>query len=201
MYKCFFKRIIDILIAIGGLIVFSPVLLILILYIYLKTNQNPFFLQQRPGLKEKIFTVIKLRTMADKYDSEGNLLPNKERISRWGNFLRETSLDELPQLINILKGEMSLIGPRPLLPQYLPLYSELHRQRHLVRPGITGWAQVNGRNTISWQQKFDLDVYYVNNLSFRFDMKIFFMTLKKVLKKQDINSSKTVTMPEFDGTN
>ena len=139
--------------------------------------------------------------MENKYDAEGKLLPDKDRMTRWGKFLRETSLDEIPQLINVLKGDMSLIGPRPLLPQYLPLYSDFHKRRHQVRPGITGWAQINGRNSISWQQKFDLDVWYVEHISFSVDVKIILQTLKKVIRKSDVNCSESVTMPVFDGTN
>jgi len=201
MYKRFFKRPADMAISFVGLLVASPFIVPVLLFIYWKTKENPFFLQKRHGLNEQIFMLIKMRTMTNTCDSEGNLLPDKDRITRWGKFLRETSVDEIPQLINVLIGDMSLIGPRPLLPEYLPLYSDYHRCRHLVRPGITGWAQVHGRNTISWQQKFDLDVWYVNHVSFKVDMKIIFQTLKKVFKKEDINNSSEVTMPAFDGTN
>jgi lipopolysaccharide/colanic/teichoic acid biosynthesis glycosyltransferase len=201
MYKRFFKRPADIAISFAGVLIVFPFIIAILLFIYLMTKENPFFLQKRPGLNERIFTLIKMRTMISRYDPEGNLLPDKDRITRWGKFLRETSLDEIPQLINILKGDMSLIGPRPLLPEYLPLYSAYHKQRHLVRPGITGWAQINGRNTISWQQKLDLDVWYVEHISFKIDLQIFLFTIKKVFKKADINSSTGVTMPFFDGTN
>jgi len=201
MYKRFFKRLIDIVVSLAGLLIASPFILPMLLFVYLKTKENPFFLQKRPGLNEQIFTLIKMRTMANTRDSEGNLLPDKDRTTRWGKFLRETSLDEIPQLINVLTGDMSLIGPRPLLPRYLPLYSDFHRQRHLVRPGITGWAQINGRNSISWQQKFDLDVWYVKHVSFKVDMQIFLQTFIKIFKKSDINSSSDLTMPLFDGTN
>jgi len=201
MYKCFFKRLTDIGISFGGLLIVSPFIAPILLFVYLKTKENPFFTQKRPGLNEKIFTLIKMRTMVNTCDSEGNLLPDKDRITRWGKFLRETSIDEIPQLINVLKGDMSLIGPRPLLPEYLPLYSDFHKRRHLVRPGITGWAQINGRNSISWQQKFDLDVWYVDHVSFKTDLRIFLQTLKKIIKKENINSSAEVTMPRFDGTN
>jgi len=201
MYKPFFKRPADIIISFVGLLVASPFIVPVLLYVYWKTKENPFFIQKRPGLNEHIFLLIKMRTMTNARDSEGNLLPDKDRITRWGKFLREFSIDEIPQLINVLKGDMSLIGPRPLLPQYLPLYSDFHRRRHLVRPGITGWAQINGRNSISWQQKFDLDVWYVEHLSFKVDMKIIFKTIKKVFMKEDINLSKEITMPPFDGTN
>ena len=201
MYKRFFKRLIDIVISLAGLLIASPFIVPILLFVYLKTKENPFFLQKRPGLNGQLFTLIKMRTMANTRDSEGNLLPDKDRITRWGKFLRETSLDEIPQLINVLTGDMSLIGPRPLLPGYLPLYSDFHRQRHLVRPGITGWAQINGRNSISWQQKFDLDVWYVKHVSFKVDMQILLQTLIKIFKKSDINSSSDLTMPLFDGTN
>jgi len=201
MYKRFFKRPADLLISLAGLIVASPFILSAMLFVYWKTKENPFFLQKRPGRNEQIFTLIKMRSMAGARDAEGNLLPDKDRITRWGKFLRETSLDEVPQLINVLKGDMSLIGPRPLLPEYLPLYSNFHRQRHQVRPGITGWAQINGRNSISWQQKFDLDVWYVEHECLKLDMKIMLQTLIKIFAKSDINRSEEVTMPAFDGTN
>jgi lipopolysaccharide/colanic/teichoic acid biosynthesis glycosyltransferase len=201
MYKDRIKRLLDIVLSTGGLVILSPLFALIMVYIYLKTGEVPFFVQKRPGLQGRIFTVIKFRTMSSVCDKEGNLLPDTERINSWGEFLRETSLDEIPQLINVLKGDMSLIGPRPLLPGYLPLYSNFHLRRHEVRPGITGWAQINGRNAISWQQKFDLDVWYIDNLSFKLDCKIFFLTIKKVLIKESINYSKTITMPEFDGSN
>ena len=201
MYKRFFKRPTDIIISFGGLLVASPFIAPVLLFIYWRTKENPFFLQKRPGLNERIFMLIKMRTMTNARDSEGNLLPDKDRITRWGKVLREASIDEIPQLINVLKGDMSLIGPRPLLPEYLPLYSDFHRRRHEVRPGITGWAAINGRNSISWQQKFDLDVWYVQHISFKVDVQIILQTLKKVFKKADINSSAEVTMPAFDGKN
>ena len=200
MYKRFFKRPADIVISFGGLLATSLFIVPLLLFVYCKTKENPFFLQKRPGLNERFFTLIKMRTMVNSYDSEGNLMPDMDRMTRWGKFLREMSIDEIPQLINVLKGDMSLIGPRPLLPEYLPLYSDYQRRRHQVRPGITGWAQVNGRNTISWQQKFDLDVWYVEHVSFKVDMQIILQTIKKVFKKEDINLSEEVTMPMFDGT-
>lgn len=201
MYKRFFKRSADIVISFGGLLLSSPVILPVLFFIYLKTKGSPFFLQKRPGLNERIFTLIKIRTMTNSCDSEGKILPDKDRTTRWGKFLRETSIDEIPQLINVLKGDMSLIGPRPLLPEYLPLYSDFHRRRHQVRPGITGWAQINGRNSISWQQKFDLDIWYVEHISLKVDIQIILQTLKKVFKKADINRSAEVTMPMFDGNN
>jgi len=201
MYKRFFKRPSDILLSFAGLLITAPFIVPVLLFVYWKTKENFFFLQRRPGLNERIFMTVKMRTMTNTRDSEGNLLPDKDRITRWGKFLRESSIDEIPQLINVLKGDMSLIGPRPLLPEYLPLYSEFHKRRHLVRPGITGWAQINGRNSISWQQKFDLDVWYVEHVSFKVDMQIIFKTIKKVFMKEDINLSKEITMPMFDGTN
>jgi len=201
MYKRFIKRPADILFSFTGLLITAPFILPMLLFVYWKTKENPFFLQKRPGLNERIFMLIKMRTMTNTRDSEGNLLPDKDRITRWGKFLREASIDEIPQLINVLKGDMSLIGPRPLLPEYLPLYSEFHKRRHLVRPGITGWAQINGRNSISWQQKFDLDVWYVEHVSFITDAKIIFRTMKKVFRKEGINLSKEITMPAFNGKN
>jgi len=201
MYKHFFKRSADILISFTGLVIVSPIIIPVLLFVCFRIKGNPFFLQKRPGLNEKIFTLIKMRSMLNTCGSDGKLLPDKDRITSWGKFLRETSLDEIPQLINVLKGDMSLIGPRPLLPEYLPLYSDFHRQRHLVRPGITGWAQTHGRNSISWQQKFDLDVWYVENISFKTDVQIFLQTIKKIFKKEGINSSAELTMPFFDGRN
>ena len=201
MYKHFFKRSADILISFTGLVIVSPIIIPVLLFVCFRIKGNPFFLQKRPGLNEKNFTLIKMRSMLNTCGSDGKLLPDKDRITSWGKFLRETSLDEIPQLINVLKGDMSLIGPRPLLPEYLPLYSDFHRQRHLVRPGITGWAQTHGRNSISWQQKFDLDVWYVENISFKTDVQIFLQTIKKIFKKEGINSSAELTMPFFDGRN
>jgi len=201
MYKRFFKHPADKVVSFGGLLITSPLVVPILFFIYWKTKENPFFLQRRPGMNGRVFTLIKMRTMVNLYDSEGNLLPDKDRITRWGKFLRETSIDEIPQLINVLKGDMSLVGPRPLLSEYLPLYSAYHRRRHQVRPGITGWAQVNGRNSIPWLQKFDLDVWYVGHVNFKVDMLIILQTIKKVFKKADINCSEEVTMPLFDGTN
>ena len=199
MYKRFFKRAADIIISFGGLLIVSPFFVFILLIAFLKTKGSPFFLQRRPGLNEKNFWLIKMRTMANIYDSEGKLLPDKDRITRWGRFLRETSLDEIPQLINVLKGDMSLIGPRPLLPEYLPLYSDFQKRRHLVRPGITGLAQIKGRNSISWQQKFDFDVWYVENVCFKIDLQIFLQTIKKIFVREGINRSAELTMPFFDG--
>lgn len=186
MYGKFFKRFLDFILSLCAVIVLSPILLILIVLGTIFMRGNPFFFQERPGKDEKIFKLIKFRTMDNRKDKEGNLLPDEIRLNKYGRFLRSTSLDELPELINILKGDMSIIGPRPLLIEYLPWYSETERHRHDVRPGLTGWAQVNGRNSVDWDTRFALDVEYVNNLSFVFDMKIFFLTIMKVLNRSDI---------------
>jgi len=201
MYKRFLKRLADIFISLTCLFVASFIIIPFLIFVYFKTKENPFFFQKRTGLNGRIFTLVKMRTMASKFDSEGNLLPDKERTGSWGKFIREMSIDEIPQLFNVLTGDMSLIGPRPLLPEYLPLYSDFHRRRHGVRPGISGWAQVNGRNSISWQQKFNLDVWYVDNVSFKVDLRIFMQTIVKVFGKADINNSEETTMPPFNGTN
>ena len=196
MYKVCFKRLLDVL------FVSSPLLLIVSVWLFFANEKNGiFFVQERPGLKGRIFKMIKFKTMTDERDKEGNLLPDEKRLTRMGRFVRSISLDELPQLFNVLKGDMSLIGPRPLLPQYLPLYSEKQAKRHDVRPGITGWAQVNGRNAISWQRKFEYDVWYVDHLSFVLDMKILFLTIKKVFIREGINSSTSATMELFTGNN
>ncbi|WP_306843108.1 sugar transferase [Chryseobacterium lathyri] len=201
MYKFFFKRVIDFLIALIGLILLSPVFIIVTVLLYFANQGKPFFLQARPGLNEKIFYIIKFKTMNDKKDGQGNYLPDSERLTRVGSFIRQTSLDELPQLINVLKGDMAMIGPRPLLPQYLPLYSESQKRRHNIRPGITGWAQVNGRNAISWTMKFELDIWYIDNVSFATDCKVMFLTLKKVIKKEGINQADQATVEAFTGNN
>lgn len=201
MYKFFFKRVIDFLIALIGLIVLSPVFIVVMILLYFANQGKPFFVQARPGLNEKIFNIIKFKTMNDKKDSQGNYLPDSERLTPIGMFIRQTSLDELPQLINVLKGDMAIIGPRPLLPQYLSLYSEPQKRRHNIRPGITGWAQVNGRNAISWTMKFELDVWYVDNLSFMTDCKVMFVTVKKVIKKEGINQAQQATVEAFKGNN
>lgn len=199
MYKPFFKRTLDLIIAFVGLLIVSPILAIITIGLYFATNGKPFFFQLRPGKNEKIFKIFKFKTMNDKKDKDGNLLADAQRLTTIGAFVRKTSLDELPQLLNVLKGEMSLIGPRPLLPEYLPLYSELQNRRHDLRPGITGWAQVNGRNAISWSQKFEYDVWYVDNMSFVLDIKIIVKTLLKVIKSEGINSADSVTMGVFKG--
>ena len=202
MYKVCFKRLLDLLFVLLVLFVSSPLLLIVSVWLFFANEKNGiFFVQERPGLKGRIFKIIKFKTMTDERDKEGNLLPDEKRLTRMGRFVRSISLDELPQLFNVLKGDMSLIGPRPLLPQYLPLYSEKQAKRHDVRPGITGWAQVNGRNAISWQRKFEYDVWYVDHLSFVLDMKILFLTIKKVFIREGINSSTSATMELFTGNN
>jgi lipopolysaccharide/colanic/teichoic acid biosynthesis glycosyltransferase len=199
MYRQFFKPLIDKTVAFLLLLITLPVTVIVTLLLSIYNNGKPFFFQLRPGVNGRIFRIVKFKTMNDKRDAQGNLLSDAERLTAVGAFVRKTSLDELPQLINVLKGHMSLVGPRPLLPEYLPLYNQHQSRRHEVRPGITGWAQVNGRNTISWQQKFDYDVYYVENLSFVFDVKILWMTVVKVFKSEGINSDQSATMEKFKG--
>ncbi|MCY0970077.1 sugar transferase [Chryseobacterium wangxinyae] len=201
MYKNYIKRLIDFVAAFLGLLILSPLFIIVTIGLYFANDGKPFFFQARPGLKEQIFKIIKFKTMNDKKDNNGNLLSDAERLTPIGSFVRKTSLDELPQLINVLKGDMSLIGPRPLLPQYLSLYNQTQRRRHNVRPGITGWAQVNGRNAISWTKKFELDVWYVDNLSFVTDLKVFFTTFKKVFKSEGIAQEGQVTTDVFNGSN
>lgn len=199
MYKNFFKRVIDFTAALFGLLLLSPVFTLVMIALYIANKGQPFFFQERPGKDEKIFKIIKFKSMNDKKDENGNLLPDAKRLTKAGNLVRKTSLDEIPQLINVLKGEMSLIGPRPLLVQYLPLYNDFQKRRHEVRPGITGWAQVNGRNAISWQQKFEYDVAYVDHLTFLLDIKILFLTVKKVLIREGISQKGVVSMPTFTG--
>lgn len=199
MYKHFFKRLIDFFAALFGLVLLSPILIAVTVWLYFVNNGKPFFFQQRPGKDGKIFRIVKFKTMNDKKDAAGNLLPDEDRITPVGAFVRKTSLDEITQLFNVLKGDMSLIGPRPLLVQYLPLYSAHQSRRHEVRPGITGWAQVNGRNAISWTQKFDYDVWYVDNISFALDMKILYLTVLKVLRKEGVSSEGQATTEAFTG--
>lgn len=201
MYKFFLKRVIDFLIALIALILLSPVFIAVTILLYFANQGKPFFVQARPGLNEKIFNIIKFKTMNDKKDDEGNYLPDSERLTPVGSFIRQTSLDELPQLINVLKGDMAIIGPRPLLPQYLSLYNESQKRRHNIRPGITGWAQVNGRNAISWKMKFELDIWYVDNVSFATDCRVMFLTLKKVIKREGINQAQQATVEAFTGNN
>lgn len=201
MYKNFFKRLFDFIIAFVGLIILSPIFIAVMIGLFFANQGKPFFFQARPGLNERIFKIIKFKTMNDKKDTQGNLLPDADRLTPIGAFVRKTSLDEIPQLINVLKGDMSLIGPRPLLPHYLPLYNSMQKCRHEVRPGITGWAQVNGRNAISWQKKFELDVWYVDNISFKLDVKIFFLTIKKVFVREGISQEGQATAEAFNGNN
>lgn len=199
-YEKFVKRFFDIVISFTALVILSPVLLIVALLVKIKLGSPVIFHQQRPGYHEKIFGLCKFRTMTDERDENGELLPDAVRLTKFGKALRATSLDELPELWNILKGDMSLIGPRPLLVKYLPLYNDFQKQRHDVRPGLTGWAQVNGRNTISWEQRFEYDVYYVEHMSFLMDLKILFQTVAVVFKHNDINSATDATMEAFTGT-
>ena len=202
MYRYFLKRLIDFIIVFSALLVIWPILLIITIWLlFANKGAGAFFYQERPGMNAKIFKVIKFKTMTDERGADGKLLPDAERLTRVGKFVRSTSLDELPQLINVLKGDMALIGPRPLLPKYLPLYSKEQYRRHEVRPGITGWAQVNGRNNISWTKKFELDVWYVDHCSFLLDLKITFLTVKKVFFREDISKEGEATTVAFDGTN
>ncbi len=201
MYKHFLKRYFDFVIALIGLIALSPIFILVTIGLYFANQGKPFFFQKRPGKNERIFSIIKFKTMNDKKDVQGNLLADEDRLTKIGTFVRKTSLDEIPQLINVLKGDMSLIGPRPLLRQYLPLYNSHQKRRHEVRPGITGWAQVNGRNAITWKRKFELDVEYVDNLSFMMDVKVFFTTFKKVFKSEGISQEGQATAEAFNGNN
>ena len=204
MYKQFLKRFFDFWIALIALTCISPILLVVTIWLHFANKgAGAFFLQERPGKDAKIFKVIKFKTMTDERDSEGNLLPDEDRLTKIGRFIRSTSIDELPQLINVLKGDMALIGPRPLLVQYLPLYSKEQARRHEVRPGISGWAQCHGRNAISWTEKFKLDVWYVDHVSLLTDLKVIFITIKKVLFKEDINQvgGEWATMDPFNGYN
>lgn len=199
MYKAVFKRFIDFAAALIGLLVLSPILLLVIIFLSIANKGKPFFFQLRPGRNGKVFKIVKFKTMTDERDAAGELLPDEKRMTSIGSFVRKTSLDEIPQLINVLKGEMSLIGPRPLLVQYLPLYNKEQARRHEARPGITGWAQVNGRNAISWKQKFEYDVWYVDHLSFMLDIKIIIKTIKKVFISEGISADGEATMEPFKG--
>lgn len=202
MYRHFFKRAIDVCASAGGLLVLSPLLGAVTLWLHFANKgAGAFFHQERPGKDGKIFRVVKFKTMTDERDADGNLLPDEKRLTAVGKFVRSTSIDELPQLWNVLKGDMSLIGPRPLLVQYLPLYSPEQARRHEVRPGITGWAQCHGRNAISWQKKFELDVWYVDNLSFLTDCRVVLTTIRKVIAREDISSATSATMEFFNGNN
>jgi len=197
MYRSFFKQLMDITVAFIILVIASPIILIVIILLSIANRGEPFFLHARPGKDERIFKVIKFKTMNDKKDVHGELLPDAERLTGVGKFVRKTSIDELPQLINVLKGDMSLIGPRPLMIEYLPYYDQRQKKRHSIKPGITGWAQINGRNSISWSEKFELDVWYVEHLSFITDLKIFFLTIKNIFTASGISAEGHATMPKF----
>lgn len=199
IYK-YIKRILDIISSLLAIIILSPLLAVTAVLVKTKLGSPVLFRQERPGKDEKIFTLMKFRTMTDERDENGELLPDEVRLTKFGKFLRSTSIDELPELFNILKGDMSVIGPRPLLVEYIPRYNEHQHRRHEVRPGLSGWAQVNGRNTVSWEDKFDMDVYYVDNYSFAMDVKILFMTVFNVLKREGISSETSATMEVFMGT-
>ncbi|MGN6397305.1 MAG: sugar transferase [Mucilaginibacter sp.] len=199
MYSRFLKFIFDVFVCIIAFLILSPIFIVLALFLFITNKGSVFFHQPRPGKNGRIFKVIKFKTMNDRRDKSGQLLPDAERLTGLGKFIRRTSLDEIPQLLNVIKGDMSLVGPRPLLVEYLPLYNETQRRRHEVKPGITGWAQVNGRNAISWNQKFAYDVYYVDNVSFKMDIKIILLTVKKVFISEGINSATSATMEKFTG--
>lgn len=201
LYRKYFKKILDYFISLVVVILLAPLLTIIIILLFLFNEGKVFFIQKRPGKNEKIFNLYKFKTMNDDRDKNGNLLPDEQRITKIGNFIRKFSLDELLQFINVLKGDMSIIGPRPLLIEYLPLYNEEQKKRHNVKPGITGWAQVNGRNALSWKEKFELDVWYVENISFWLDLKILFRTIIKVFKRDGISSEGMATAPKFNGKN
>lgn len=200
LYEKYFKRVLDFILSLLGIIILSPVLLIIAILVRVKLGSPIIFKQQRPGLNEKIFTMYKFRTMTDEKDKDGNLLPDKYRLTSFGKFLRSTSLDELPELFNILKGDMSIIGPRPLLVKYLPLYNEKQRRRHEVRPGLSGLAQVSGRNSISWEERFNLDIEYIENITLIKDIEIILLTIKKVLLREGVTSTRSVTMEPFVGS-
>ncbi len=202
MYKNFFKRLIDFFAALVMLLILSPILICVWVWLtVVNKGAGALFFQERPGKDKKIFKIVKFKTMTDERDADGKLLPDADRLTKVGRFVRSTSIDELPQLINVLKGDMSFIGPRPLLIEYLPLYSKDQARRHDIRPGMSGWAQCNGRNSISWAKKFELDVWYVDNCSLRTDMKIVLTTIKKILKRDGISSQSSVTMEYFNGKN
>jgi len=199
LYRNFFKPFLDFVISLVAFIIFSPLFVLIAVMLCIVNRGSPFFVQIRPGKNQKGFRLIKFKTMNDRKDKNGNILPDSERLTLVGKLIRKTSLDEIPQLLNVIKGDMSLIGPRPLLVEYLPLYDDFQKRRHDVKPGITGWAQVNGRNAISWKQKFIYDVWYVDNMSFPLDIKIFFRTIKKVFKSEGISSTTSQTMEKFIG--
>lgn len=200
LYKSFIKRGLDLILSTLGFLILSPIFLVVMIILLVKNEGKPFFFQERPGKGERIFKIIKFKTMNDKKDANGNLLDPSLRLTKTGKFVRKYSLDEIPQLINVIKGDMSLIGPRPLLVRYLPRYNEFQKQRHTIKPGITGWAQVNGRNAISWEQKFEFDVWYVNNISLALDLKIIALTIYKIFKKDGIYSVQNDIVPDFMGT-
>jgi len=199
LYRNFLKRIFDFIVSLIAFSLLLPLFILVTALLYIANQGSPFFVQTRPGKNGRIFKLVKFKTMNDKKDAAGNLLSDAERLTAIGSFIRKTSLDEIPQLINVIKGEMSLIGPRPLLVEYLPLYNDIQKRRHDVRPGITGWAQVNGRNAIGWQQKFELDVWYVDHVSFTLDCKIAFFTIMKVVKSEGVSQTGHVTMTKFQG--
>ena len=201
MYKNFIKPAIDFVLALVGFLFLSPVFVLVAIGLFFANDGKPFFFQLRPGKDGKIFKIIKFKTMTDKKDENGNLLPDADRLTKIGSFVRKTSLDEIPQLLNVIKGDMSLVGPSPLLPKYLELYNDFQRRRNEVKPGITGWAQVNGRNSISWEKKFEYDVWYVDNVSFLLDIKILILTVLKVVKSEGINEQGQATSNEFKGNN
>lgn len=201
MYKNFIKPAIDFVLALVGFLFLSPVFVLVTIGLFFANDGKPFFFQLRPGKDGKIFKIIKFKTMTDKKDENGNLLPDADRLTKIGSFVRKASLDEIPQLLNVIKGDMALVGPRPLLPQYLELYNDFQRRRNEVKPGITGWAQVNGRNSISWEKKFEYDVWYVDNVSFLLDIKILILTVLKVVKSEGINEQGQATSEEFKGNN
>lgn len=199
VYRNFLKRFIDLIVSLVAFSLLLPLFIVVTALLYIANQGKPFFVQQRPGKNGRIFWLVKFKTMNDRKDAVGNLLSDAERLTSVGKFIRKTSLDEIPQLINVIKGEMSLIGPRPLLVEYLPLYNDTQKRRHNVRPGITGWAQVNGRNAIGWKEKFELDVWYVDNMSFLLDCKIIIFTLLKVVKSEGVSQQGHVTMTKFEG--
>ena len=201
MYQNFFKPLLDFLVAFAGVLFLLPVFVVVTLVLTVVNKGNPFFLQTRPGKRGRLFKIVKFKTMTGERDETGNLLPDEQRLTPVGKLVRKTSLDEIPQLLNILMGQMSLVGPRPLLPEYLELYTEFQNQRHEVRPGITGWAQVNGRNAISWNRKFEYDVWYVKHMSFLLDLKILWLTFVKVVKSEGINTADMATTEPFNGRN
>ena len=199
IYRTFFKRLLDLVFSLLGFILLLPLIILITILLFITNNGKPFFFQSRPGRNEKIFKVIKFKTMNDKKDAAGNLLPDSKRLTFIGSLIRKTSLDEIPQLLNVIKGDMSLVGPRPLLVEYLPLYNSRQKRRHEVRPGITGLAQISGRNAINWNEKFEYDVWYADNMSFLLDIKILFKTFAKVLKSEGISSKGYATMEKFTG--